>query len=745
MPSMRTIGHYRLLRQIGHGGMGVVYEAVDERLGRRVAVKLLADGRDDAARRRMLREAQVAAQVSHPKVCRLLDLFQDDGNFALVMEFLQGESLGDRLARGPLPWSEAEPVFRDVLDALAALHHDDIIHRDLKPSNVFLTARGAKLLDFGVASIRRQEEDVSTVMSLKTMSGTAHYLAPEQMRGEPMTTLADLFSAAVMFYQALTGAPPFIGRTMPELMYALLNRDPAPFGGSPDLDRAWTWLRKALAKNPQDRYSSAEEMLAAMDGHTMTAEASHAVRRLVVMPFRLTRVPADLEFLAFSLADAVGNALAGLDSLSVRSTHQGSRVSGTGAQALARLAKELDVDTVLTGILEASGDQLRLEAQLLEAPGGGVVWSAAFSGTKADLFGLQSRLTEAMVLGLRLPLTAREKVRLAQDRPANGAAYEHYLRGNVCDTSIAGDSRAEAKFRYRQCLHEDPSYAPAWARLGRLLYIEGKFHSLETAPMAEAEECLHRAFSLNADLPLAHQYYTSLEVDSGRAVKALGRLVRRGRSARGDAALFAGLGHALRYCGLLPLSLAAYQRATQIDPTVKGAGWTVFHMGRYSQLMEMGADSYLVAWKFWHAGDRGLALTVAKEEVETNSWGRAVGFLLRAQCHYMSGELDALRQTLYESEALPIRDPEFWFFAARLAALAGEADWMFRVLEVTVRGGFWCAWQLRNDPAFAPYRADPRMHQLATECETRSRQSFDLFRQLDGLKLLVVEANGAAH
>ena len=120
---------------------------------------------------------------SHPKVCRLLDLFQDEGNFALVMEFLQGESLGDRLARGPLPWSEAEPIFRDVLDALAALHHDDIIHRDLKPSNVFLTPRGAKLLDFGVASIRRQEEDASSVMSMKTMAGTAHYLAPEQMRG----------------------------------------------------------------------------------------------------------------------------------------------------------------------------------------------------------------------------------------------------------------------------------------------------------------------------------------------------------------------------------------------------------------------------------------------------------------------------------------------------------------------------------------------------------------------------------
>ncbi|MBI2690005.1 MAG: protein kinase [Acidobacteria bacterium] len=739
----RTIGHYRLLREIGKGGMGVVFEAWDERLCRRVALKLLADGRDDAARRRMLREAQVAAQVDHSKVCGVLDLFQDEGNFALVMEFLEGEPLSARVARGPMPWREAEPIFRDILDALAALHRDDIIHRDLKPANVMLTKDGAKILDFGIASISRLREGQTQATNLQNLSGTARFIAPEYLRGEPLTPAADLFSAAAMFYEVLSGQPAFGGETVAETMYAVLNRGPMPLRGTVEIERAWNWIAKALAKSAEDRYRSAEEMLAALSGTALEPEVHHPARRLVVLPFRMLRPDAELDFLGYSLADAVAASLAGLDTLAVRSTQKAAYFASAEALDLPRIAKELEVDIVLTGSIMTAGERVRLWMQLMEAPGGSVLWASAFDGSSRDLFDLQHRLAGEVLQELMLPLSAREKVRVSQDQPATPRAYECYLRANQCNSAVSGESREMAKELYRMCLTEDPTYAPAWARLGRVLYVEGKFHTLDPATMAEAEEALTRALELNADLPAAHQFYTSLQVDTGRAPKALRRLLTRGRSARADAAVFAGMGHALRYCGLLALSLCAYERARRVDPaSAAGAAWTLFYLGHIKEALEYSTDSFLLSWKYWEAGDSRAAVDVLRAALTQEKWGQALEFHIRAQLLFMTGEQVELRRLLAECETLPLRDPEFWFIGAQLSARSGNVELMYRFLDKTVTGGFCCAWQLRHSPVFAPYAAEEKIQQFAAQCETKSREAFDLFRQMDGAKLLEIDATG---
>ena len=217
------IGHYAVDRKLGEGGMGVVYAARDDRLERAIAIKTLsAPASDDTARQRLWREARAAASVNHPNICQIYEVGEDGGRLFIAMELLAGEPLAERLRRGPLSTSEAVPIALEILAALAALHSRGIVHRDLKPSNVFLTAHGAKLLDFGLA---RPEPGgaLSTVDGLTRtgmLMGTPRYMAPEQVTGEAVDARSDIFAAGALLFEMLAGRPAFSGRTIVEVLHA---------------------------------------------------------------------------------------------------------------------------------------------------------------------------------------------------------------------------------------------------------------------------------------------------------------------------------------------------------------------------------------------------------------------------------------------------------------------------------------------------------------------------------------------
>src|SRR6266542_5829697 len=257
------IGHYAITRKLGQGGMGVVYAARDERLGRSVALKTMASpSRDDTARLRFWREARAAASANHPNICQIYEIGEDGGELFIAMELLEGESLADRLRRGALSVSEALPIALDILAALSELHARGIVHRDLKPSNVFLTRHGVKVLDFGLA---RAELDTSTVMltdltGVGIVMGTPRYMAPEQVRGEPVDARCDLFAAGAILFEMLTGRPAFDGRTAAEVLHATLQEQPPALAGSSAVAAVDRVIRRALAKRPADRQPSAEAM-----------------------------------------------------------------------------------------------------------------------------------------------------------------------------------------------------------------------------------------------------------------------------------------------------------------------------------------------------------------------------------------------------------------------------------------------------------------------------------------------------
>ena len=263
------LGRYRVLHRIGQGGMGVVFAAEDESLGRRVAVKTITEP-DESARKRFRREARAAAGVNHPNVCQVYEIGEDGGQLFITMELLSGEPLSERLTRGPLPLDEAVSLGRGMLAALQALHETGIVHRDLKPSNVFLTPHGVKLLDFGLArplpkELTRSIETGTALTQPGLLIGTPRYMAPEQVLGREVDARTDLFAAAAILYESVAGRPAFVGATVVEVLSTTLHDEPPPLiGEGAVLEQV---IRPALAKSPGDRPVTAAEIAADHSSH----------------------------------------------------------------------------------------------------------------------------------------------------------------------------------------------------------------------------------------------------------------------------------------------------------------------------------------------------------------------------------------------------------------------------------------------------------------------------------------------
>ena len=459
--------------------MGVVYAAHDERLGRPVAIKRIrTDVGDGQQRERLWREARAAASINHPNVCQLYQVSEDGDGLFLAMELLEGEPLSSRLTQGPLAQNEAAQIALGVLSALGALHQKAFVHRDLKPSNVFLSNHGVKLLDFGLA---RPFADGTPGQSDLTMPGmllgTPRYMSPEQIEGGVLDARTDLFVLGIVLYEMVAGRPPFNGGSVFGIAHAIVHDEPPALGGSSGavaLDRI---IHRSLRKRAEDRYQTAGDFAQDLREALLVTDPADAARvrpmtRLVVLPFRVLRPDPSIDFLAFSLADAISSALSGLPSLVVRSTSAAARFS-SDVPDVAALARALDVDVVLLGTLLSSGEQVRVSAQLVQAPSGTLVRAITSQSTNGEIFQLQDALAKSIVESLSLSLTVRDQGRINRDAPANPEAYECYLRAN--EIQLDSKQWAAARDLYLRCLEHDPRFAPAWARLGRCFRLIGKY------------------------------------------------------------------------------------------------------------------------------------------------------------------------------------------------------------------------------------------------------------------------------
>jgi TolB-like protein len=466
--------------------------------------------------------------------------------------------------------------------------------------------------------------------------------------------------------------------------------------------------------------------------------------RIVVLPFRVLRPDPETDFLAFSLPDAIATSLSGIGSLIVRSSATAARFAGD-APDLKAVAAAADVDRVVMGTLLRSGDQLRVTVQLVEAPGGTLLNSHTIQSSLGDLFHLQDDIARRVVQALALPLGAEEAAPTPQ-APHNPRAYEMYLRAN--ELARKYETLPAARDLYQQCLELDPTFAPAWAGLGRCHRVIGKFIVGSADSDVRAEDAFKRALELNPRLSLAHRFYAQLEADMGHTQRAVQRLLAEADRHGNDPELFAGLVHACRYCGLFEQSIAAHEEARRLDPNVATSlEQTLLMMGEIDRLMGVrpptlvvGVDDGIRVIGLGLAGRTDEArrlLARMREGITTPGQIRAFApwtdYLL-AWLERRSADMDLGMSALSD---LRIRhDPEAMFQEGWLLGDAGDHERGLPYLKAAVAKGYFVAPTLATSRSFDAVRSDPTFRQVLADAEAGRQRALAAFREAGGERLL---------
>jgi serine/threonine protein kinase/tetratricopeptide (TPR) repeat protein len=533
----KTLSHYSITRKLGSGGMGVVYEADDARLGRRVALKFLPPDmeQDGQSLERFQREARAASALNHPNICTIFAIEQHQRQHFIVMELLEGQTLAQQMSKHKLDPAAVLDMAIQIADALESAHAKGIVHRDIKPANVFVNPRGqVKILDFGLAKIeaaRRGQEAVGSASQLETIMprdeltipgstvGTVSYMSPEQARGQLADARSDLFSLGTMLYQMATGSLPFKGETSAVIFEAILNRDPAPPSKvnsalPAELDRI---LDKALEKDRNMRYQSATDFKTDLirmrrdldSGRKRSADAGDAAsgatprpaqKSLAVLYFEnLSGVKED-EYLRDGITEDIITELSKIRGLNIfsRPTVLAYRdKSVTPAQ----IGQQLNAVYVLTGSLRRAGNRLRINAQLVDTHTDFPLWSERYDREMKDVFEVQDEIALKIAEALRITLSPQEQEALALKPTENLQAYDLYLRGKSYARRLTRQDLEFALQMFENAVATDPRFALAHAAIAKVCAEYHYNFQRDATWIGRAMAASQRAVGLQPDLP----------------------------------------------------------------------------------------------------------------------------------------------------------------------------------------------------------------------------------------------------
>jgi serine/threonine protein kinase len=510
LPAGTKLGAYEIIGPLGAGGMGEVVRARDSRLGRDVALKILpAEVSGDPDRlERFDREARAIAALNHPHIVTIYSTEQVDGVRFLTMELVEGQTLGELLASGPLPLTQFLEVGLALTDALSAAHQKHVTHRDLKPGNVMLSRDGrVKVLDFGLARIDGVESDRdrsvtrAEVTRAGMLVGTMPYMSPEQLEGAALDSRTDLFSVGVLFYELLTAQRPFIGPSPAALMSAILRDTPRSVTSlrSDVPDSLSGVIARCLAKRVDERIQTARDLHAELkriqqhepgSPRAVSAPlpaAPAAERSIAVLPFSDLSPAKDQDWFCDGMAEEILNALAPLPGLRVAA--RASSFSWRGkTDDLRAIGERLQVATVLEGSVRRAGDRVRITAQLSDVAQGRQLWSERFDRELRDIFDVQDEIARAIVERLKVTLSDGAEMRLVPKVTSNLEAYQLLLKGREL-LMRRGRAIFDAMTQFERALLLDPGLSEAHALLGdahRLVALYGLVPAVDAMPRARA-------------------------------------------------------------------------------------------------------------------------------------------------------------------------------------------------------------------------------------------------------------------
>ena len=530
----QTFSHYHIIKQLGAGGMGVVYEAQDSQLGRRVALKFLPPEmeQDTQLLERFQREARAASSLNHPNICTIHAIEQHERRHFIVMELLEGETLAQKAIRQPMEMDRLLPLSIQIADALESAHAKGIVHRDIKPANLFLTERGQlKILDFGLAKITGGDlAPVGSMTQAQTMAGeyeltspgsavgTVSYMSPEQARGQLVDARTDIFSTGTVLYQLATGTLPFQGDTSAVIFDAILNREPRPAGDlNPSLPLDFVRIvDKTLEKDRNLRCQTATELKTDLgrlkrdleSGKRRAKEksdsdpgvAKQTAKSVAVLYFENLSGAKEDEYLRDGITEDVITELSkirGLNTFSRPTVLAFRDKQVTPAQ----IGQQLGAAYALTGTIRRAGARLRINAQLVDTRTDFPLWSECFDREMKDVFEVQDEMARKIAEALRVTLSPQELEALAVKPTESLQAYDLYLRGKRYARRQTRQDLEFALQMFENAVAMDPAFALAHAASANACAMFYSNYSRDTVWVERAREASGKAVALRWDLP----------------------------------------------------------------------------------------------------------------------------------------------------------------------------------------------------------------------------------------------------
>ena len=709
----QTLSHYTILEKLGEGGMGTVYLAEDQTLGRKVALKVLpAEMAADPDRlQRFQREAKTVAALNHPAIVTLYSVENVDNTHFITMEVVEGKSLESMIHPGGLSLDRLFDIAVPLASALAAAHRQHITHRDLKPPNIMLTKDGrVKVLDFGLAKLHAsgapgEALDAATLALTQDgmVMGTMPYMSPEQAQSKSVDHRTDIFSLGIVLYELATGRRPFLGETPADLISSIL-RDAPPSVTTINVDlpnHLGRIISRCLEKTPDRRYQTALDLRNELEQLQKEVSESGAgsMPSIAVLPFADMSQEKDQAYFCEGIAEELINGLGRIQNLRVASRTSAFKFRGSDTD-IREIGRQLGVSTVLEGSVRKAGDRVRITAQLINVTDGYRLWSDRFDREMKDVFAIQDEISESIVEALRVTLSPKERRAIQNVATRDVEAYDYYLKGRKYFYEMSRKSFEYARQMYSKAIEIDPLYALAYAGIADCCSFLFMYADSTDANRSLADQSSKKAVELDPELAEAH-------ASRGLALsmnKKYDDAERHFESAiRHNSKLFEAHYFYARAClaqGKLAKAAQLFERAGEVRPEDYQAPLLLRQV-----LIGMGASR--------EETDKALdrALTVVKSHIELNPDD--------ARAHYMGAsvliELGRVEDGLgWAQRALEIDpdEPAVLYNVACCYSLAEKGDEAIDYLEKAVSEGFGYREWLEHDSDWDGIREHPRFKAL---------------------------------